>query len=64
MMSYDIRVESKCWTWTLFRNMYASILVKIQQQIISKVDGVFIFYYIVFIDTLVQYVGSFGLETM
>ena len=44
--------------------MYAYILVKIQQQIISKVDGVFIFYCIVFIDTLVPYVSSLGLESL
>ena len=38
--------------WTLFRDMYASIPYKIQQEMISKVDNDFIFYQIVFIDML------------
>ena len=37
--------------WSLFRNMYTYILEKIQQEIISKVCNVFIFYHIVSIDT-------------
>ena len=41
-----------CNHWTLFRDMYASIPYKIQQEMISKVDYDFIFYHIVFIDML------------
>jgi len=33
--------------WTIFRNKYASISDKIQQQIISKVDDVCIVFHIV-----------------
>jgi hypothetical protein len=38
--------------WTLFHNMYASNSNKIQQEIISKVGDVFIFYHIVLTDML------------
>jgi hypothetical protein len=36
----------------LFLKMYASISEKIQQEIVSEVDNVFIFYYIILIDML------------
>jgi hypothetical protein len=38
--------------WTLFRKMHASIPDKIQQEIISKVGDIFIFYHIDLIDMM------------
>jgi hypothetical protein len=42
----------ECKHWMLFLKMYASISKKIQQEIVSEVGDVFIYYYIILIDML------------